>query len=202
NERAAGDEFAPDPARAAVPGVLVRETGVGHPGGRGAAVSRRAVGARSFANIPAVIGARDCLINLFPCALADVVDEEPGSGGVRIESEAKRIAQAPGESLLTPIARHRHTSRVAPRAVRPLERICRRDVPIARDAQDLAEQHMPVASGVVISACPAVARVVGAAVADADVKESVLAELKIAPIVVAVGRENIINEYDLAPRDD
>src|SRR5262245_64400880 len=61
---------------------------------------------------------------------------------------------------------------------------------------------MPVARGVVGATASAVARVVGAAVADADVEESVLAELKIAPIVVAVGRENIINEYDLAPRDD
>jgi len=60
---------------------------------------------------------------------------------------------------------------------------------------------MHVARGVVRSACSAVARVVCAAVADADVKESVLAEMQIASVVVAVGRENIINEYDLAPRD-
>jgi len=61
---------------------------------------------------------------------------------------------------------------------------------------------MHVARGVVGATASAVARVVGAAVADADVKESVLAELQIASIVVAVGRVNIINEYDLAPRDD
>src|SRR5262245_13925067 len=61
---------------------------------------------------------------------------------------------------------------------------------------------MPVARRVVRPASPAVARVVSAAVSDTDVKESVPAELQIASIVVAVGRKNIINEYDLAPRDD
>ena len=94
--------------------------------------------AQAFANIPAVIGPRNRLINLFPGALADVVDEEPGSGGVR-QSDAKRIAQAPGESLLAPIARNRYTGRVASRAIRALERIGRRDETVARDAQDLAE---------------------------------------------------------------
>ena len=119
-----------------------------------------------------------------------------------VESEAKRIAQAPGESLLAPIARNRYTGRVASRAIRALERIGRRDETVARDAQDLAEQYMHVARRVVRPGSPAVACVISAAVADANVKESVLAELQIASIVVAVGRVNIINEYDLAPRDD
>ena len=50
---------------------------------------------------------------------------------------------------------------------------------------------MSVASRVVRPASPAVARVVGAAVSDADVKESVLAELQIASIVVAAAASTL-----------
>src|SRR5262245_13978474 len=78
HKRAAADSIPRDPACAAVVGVWVREDRVGQPRGLRAAVGSRAGGARAFANIPAVIGPRSSLTDLFPRALADIVDEEPG----------------------------------------------------------------------------------------------------------------------------
>src|SRR5262249_12893805 len=79
-----------------------------------------------------------------------------------------------------------------------LMRIGRGDGPFPCDAQNLAERNILITRSGIISACSAVSRVISPAIADADVKESILAEFQVACVMVPVGRNHVIDEYELA----
>ena len=72
--------------------------------------------------------------------------------------------------------------------------------PVLVIAQDLADQRVLVARGVVLRRRSRCARVVAAAVADADVEVAVLAEVEVAAVVVAVGDGMLVEQHDLGRR--
>src|SRR5215207_2988231 len=80
---------------------------------------------------------------------------------------------------------------------RAYERVPGRDSAVTRDAEDLPELDMAVASGVVRGSAPA-ACVVAAAVADADVQVAVRPEREVAGVVVPAPRLDVVHEHDLA----
>src|SRR5690606_7519408 len=114
------------------------------------------------------------------------------------------IAQAPGVGLPAELAGIGAAAAIAaggrivaaPAAGRGGEGVARRDAAVAGDSQDLAQQSVTVAGGVV--AAGLAAAVVAAAVADADVEIAILAEVQVAGVVVAVGRGDVIDQDQLA----
>src|SRR6185436_4807647 len=72
----------------------------------------------------------------------------------------------------------------------------------ARDAQDLACQHVLIARRVVRAGASAVAGVVAAAVADGDVEIAVLSEVDVSGVVVAGRRGHVVDEDELRRRAD
>ena len=174
---------------------------VRHPGGWRATVRLRARSARSLTHVPPVVGSRDAQVDLFPDVLTGVVDEEACPGGVRVERDPERVAQAPGVGLLALVAGCCATRGGAARRAGAEERVARRDRPRARDPQDLAEEHMLVARGVV-PARAAAAVVVAAAVADAHVEVAVLREVEVAGVVLPVGRGDPVDQDGFARRGD
>jgi hypothetical protein len=67
-------------------------------------------------------------VNLFPQILTDVVDEESGRAGVRVERKAKRIPQAPRKGFLALLAGIGPAQDAAAGAIRSQERIGGRDI--------------------------------------------------------------------------
>ena len=90
---------------------------------------------------------------------------------------------------------------VAPGAVGTLVGIGRRNATVARDAQDLAEQDVPVARRVVVVLAVARIGVIAATIANADVEVAVVAKMQVARILVSCGRGNILDENLVEPRD-
>src|SRR6185503_1540803 len=155
--------------------VRVRVDGIRHACRRRATVRRRSVGARAFADVPAVVGARLGLVDLFPGSFADIVDEEARRGRVGIERDPERIPKAPGKGLLALVPSRRLAGHVAASRAGALEGVRRRDAAGTGDPQDLPDQHVLVARGVVLSIATA-AGVVTGPVTDADVEVAVLPE--------------------------
>ena len=81
----------------------------------------------------------------------------------------------------------------------PWKGFVRRDAAGAGDAQDLPDERVLVARGVVLPGATA-ARVVAAAVADAHVEEAVVAEAEVAGVVVAARRRDLVDEHELGRR--
>src|SRR6185436_11121567 len=75
---------------------------------------------------PAVVGAGDAVVNLFPGALADVVDEHPAGPRLKIEGEGVAKAKSPYSSV--------HASSGV------VERVIERDGAVRVEAEDLAQQ--------------------------------------------------------------
>jgi hypothetical protein len=86
---------------------------------------------------------------------------------------------------------------VAPGGARPREGVVTGDGAVAVDAQDLAQERVPVPRGVVAPGT-APAGVVAAAVADAHIQHPVLAELEVAAVVVPRRRRDVVDQHDLA----
>ncbi len=191
HKRAAGDR--------AAGAVVVLVDRVDHVWRRGATLAAGAVGVRGLLAVPAVVGAALALVDLFPRVLADVVDEELAAA--RPEGEAERVAQPPGERLLADIRGGGAAVGIAARSARALKRVVGRDAAVARDPQDLAQQDEAVARGVVRPGAAAVAGVVGAAVADADVQVAIRAKVQVAAVVVAIGRGDVVDQDRLAAGD-
>ncbi len=126
-------------------GTPVVVDGVGHPRGRRPAVRRRAVRAVPLAHVPAVVGAGLGEVDLLPRVLPDVVDEEPRPAVVGVERDAEGIAEAPRKRLAALVPRGRAARRPAVRGAGARERIVRRDVAVAGDAQDLPDEAVLVA---------------------------------------------------------
>ena len=127
---------------------------------------------------------RPAQVDLLPGALAHVVDEEAGAGGVGVEGEAEGVAQAPGEGLLADLAGGGAPG-VAAAVPAPGEGVAGRDRRRRGDAQDLADSTLRSRAASLAPAQPLVAGVVAAAVADADVESPSLPKLQVAAVVVA-----------------
>ena len=112
------------------------------------------VGRRPFARGPAVIAARDGLVDLFPGVLAHVVDEDPAGAG--LDGETERIAEAPSP-------RSRGTCPGPSRA----ERIVLGDRAVGVESQELALEGRQL-----------LRRRSGGLVADGDVELAVGAEME------------------------
>src|SRR4029079_12384109 len=93
--------------------------------------------------VPAVVQAGAALVDLLPCPLTDVVDEEAGGTGVRIEREPVRVAQTPVVHLeALPRCRRSDARCRARRAARLAdEGVVGRDAAVGGDPQDLAVQQ-------------------------------------------------------------
>ena len=84
-------------------------------------------------------------------------------------------------------------------ASRANKRIVRRDASVARDAQNLASQDVPVTRRVVTTtAARAGSVVVGSAVAYADVEIAILAKVHVTRVVIATARRHAIHQHDFA----
>jgi hypothetical protein len=104
---------------------------------------RRAVSeAWPLANVPAEISSWRALVDFFPSAEADVIDEKPPAvRAVRVESDAKRIAKAGGVDLLTLVCLVRSPSRViTPLCAVSRVRVVCGNAAVTVDAQNLAVQ--------------------------------------------------------------
>jgi hypothetical protein len=85
----------------------------------------------ALAKIPGVVGTCLTLVDLLPGALADVVNEEACTRGVRVEGEAEGVAQPRGESLLAILAGVGAAGAVAAAAVRIRKGVGRGDIAVA-----------------------------------------------------------------------
>ncbi len=152
--------------------------------------------------IPTVVRSRLSEVDLFPRVLADVVDIEARSRGVRIEREPERVAQSPGVRFLAPLAGVGTPGLVAARAVPALKRIAARNPAGGSDPQNLAKQHMLVAAGIIL--CEATGRisVVAAAIAYADIQVAIFTKIEVPGVVEAAGREQVVEKHDFAARID
>ena len=170
------------------------------PGGRRPAVRRRAVGAVALAHVPAVVGARMPVVDLLPRALPDVVDEEARGRCVGVEGDAERVAQAPGERLLAALPAVVARSTLQRPVPRPWNGLSGGMPPVGVMRSTLPSRTFSSRDGVVGAGAAAVAGVVAAAVADADVEEAVRAEVQVAAVVVAGGRGDVVDQHRLAGR--
>jgi hypothetical protein len=109
--------------------------------------------------VVAVVGAEHGLVDLLPPLPADVVDEETRPYGVIVDGEPEGVPEALDEDLLAEVARlgagdldgRGGADGAAARAVGPPGvGVVGGDGPVGVDAQDLAEQHVVVARGVVL----------------------------------------------------
>ena len=98
DERPAGDRGA-----SGVVAVLVNRRRVGCSGQSTEPGATRVV-VVALAEVPGVVGPCLALVDFFPAASADVVDEEARARGVRVEGEAEGVPQARSESLLALLA--------------------------------------------------------------------------------------------------
>jgi hypothetical protein len=151
----------------------------------------------ALAQVPAVVGTGLAEVDLLPRVLPDVVDEEARAGVVRVERHPERIAQTGCIRLAALAAGRGATGDPTAVAVGAQERIVGRHRTVGPDAQDLAGQHVRVASGVVVSGAARGVGVVAAAVADADVEMAITAEVQVARVVVAVGRRHVVDQHEL-----
>src|SRR5207247_1595282 len=117
---------------------------------------------RALATVPAVVGPRLPDIDLFPCALPDIVDIQLARAG--LEREAEGVAEPPGKGFLA-FRLGRAPIQVAAPTVGALEWVIGRDAAISRDPQNLAQQDELIARSIIFTARTAVAVVIGAAVA-------------------------------------
>src|SRR5829696_6686738 len=148
----------------------------------------------ALAKVPAVVCPGAALAHLLPTAFADVVDEEAGARGVRVEGEAEGVAQPRGERLLALLADVGAPGEVAAGAVGARIRVGRGDAAVARYAQNLAQEDVQVTGGVVLAETARVVCVVAGAITHRDVEEAVLAEAQI-PRIVMMHIGYVVNEY-------
>ena len=153
--------------------------------------------------VPAIVGASYPLVNFLVSTLPDIIDVEARGAGVRIHREAKWVTQSPRKRLLAVLANGGAARDVAASCATRHKRIARGNCPVAGHAQNFSGQHVFVARGIIAARrSRADAAVVGAAITNADVKQSVFAEMHVAAIVIAAARGHAINEHHLGGRVD
>ena len=153
------------------------------PGRRAADWRRATVRARAFAAVPAVVAAALDAIDLLESALADVAEPQIGRRRRRIEAPAPGIAKAPRIDLGTVARGNRVSPLIAHRSGR--ERIGGRNrigVPPSTSSRNI-EPSKSVVSCAVLSRIAA-----AAAVAEAEVQESIGTERDVAAFVVVESR--------------